>query len=184
MKLEKLTPKKIKDLPLGKKYHIETRKGEFLIGELGIASADSDNPIYFFSGDFGRYDSDSIINFAPHVEFSYISVGDGFVLTKNGNKIFPENIYGVISDEQYAQHYVHNMNCNVNTLTSDAIQNNDIVEIIFGDLRGKQAIVTKLRKPVDIEDHGLVEVFLLNERYFEHFTYSNWDKCLKVVEKY
>lgn len=184
MNLEKFNPKKVQDLILGKKYHIETTKGEILVGELG-RSTESPNAEYFFSGDFGLYDVAKICRIAPYTEFSYVAVGNGFALTKNGSKIFPENVYGVIDDEQHAQYYIFNMNNNANTYTPDTIHRNDIVECIDGHFyNGDKAIVTEVRKPNDVEDHGTVEVYMLDKKFFEHFTYTGWNQFLKVVEAY
>lgn len=181
MKFEKITPKKLKSLHLGKKYNIETRKGEYLVGTFGVNLVEN-NHLYFFEGYFGIYDSEFIVNVAPYVEFSYTPVGNGFALTKNGSKIFKENIYGIIDDEQIAQHYVKNMNNNANSITSTIIKPKDIVEIVCDEFKGKQGIVTEIRIPANLEDHGMIEVFLFDEKHFEHFTFSNWTKNLKISD--
>jgi hypothetical protein len=180
MNLEKFNPKKVKELPL-KNYNILLKNGR----PIQRAMLTFSNDFYFFANELGAFELREVDQIAPYTEYSYVPVGNGFALTRDGCKCFKENIYGVIDNEQHAQYYIFNMNNNANRYTTDAINLNDIVvciqELFY---TGSKAIVTSINKPTDIEDHGTIEVYLLKEQIFEHFTYSGWNEFLEVVEEY
>lgn len=188
MNLEKFNPNKVKDLPL-RKYNLMLLDGRYMqCMELEYVE---DGPMtqtvyYFVSTDRKtKVTPKEVDSFCRYIQFDYVAVGNGFALTKNGSKTFRENVYGVIDNEQYAQHFIINMNNNANTYTPDTINRNDIVECIDGHFyNGEKAIVTEVRKPYSADDHGTVEVYMLDKKFFEHFTYTGWNKFLKVVENY
>lgn len=169
----------IKRLTIGQKYNLKTMKGEFLVGELGISS--KEDGIYFFSGDFGIYDMNLIAMATPYVEFDYVKVGGGFALTKNGKKVFSDNIYGIIYDEGLAKEYARIMSINANNNRGEDLRKNTLVKIIFGKLIGKEALITNISKPLKLSDLGSVEVFLLAEKRFETFDYTDWNKFFKII---
>lgn len=182
MNLEKFNPKKVEELPL-RKYNIMLKNERFVTAT--VLMTDSQDNYFFHSTQYGNFELDEVAKIAPHTEFGYVAVGNGFALTKNGSKIFRENVYGVIDDEQHAQYFIINMNRNANTYTPDTINCNDIVECIDGHFyKGDKAIVTEVRKPYNVEDHGTIEVYMLDTKIFEHFTYTGWNEFLKVVESY
>lgn len=144
---------------------------------------------YKFIGSSGEFEPQNFKKYGLYKVYDYIEVCDGFALTCNGNTCFPENVYGIIKNEEYAKHFVYNMNRNSNLYTPDNIKRNDIVEI-YGvksedSLYNKKAIVTDIKKPIDDEDHGLIEVYILDgHQYFEHFTWTGWHLNFKIIEEY
>lgn len=186
MNLEKFNPKKVQDLVVEKKYNIMLTDESVVCAELRSTGHSEKQGTYFFvQNNDTVHELTTVTHIAPYTEFSYVAVGNGFALTKNGSKVFRENVYGVIDNEQDAQYYIFNMNNNANTYTPDTIHRNDIVECIDGYFyNGDKAIVTEVRKPNDVEDHGTVEVYMLDKKFFEHFTYTGWNEFLKVVEAY
>lgn len=186
MNLEKFNPKKVTDLVIEKKYNIMLGDSSVVCAELRSTGHSEKQGTYFFvQNNDTVHELNTITHIAPYIEFSYVAVGDGFALTKNGSKVFRENIHGIIDNEDYAKHYIHYMNINSNTYTPDTINNHDIVECIDKHFyTGEKAIVVNVIKPRDLEDHGCVEVYLLDSRIFEHFTYSGWNNFLNVIEEY
>lgn len=187
MNFVKFNPKKVSELKVESKYNLVLNDSSVVCAELRSTGHIKNNGVYHFVENDEKVHMLDTINFiSPRIEFSYVSVGDGFALTKNGSKVFAENVYGVITDQQFAEHYSRNMNRNANIYTPDTIHVHDIVKCdgnMYGKY-GRKAIVTQVRKPLDLEDHGTIEVYFLNEQYFEHFTYTGWNEYMEVIEEY
>lgn len=186
MNFVKFNPKKVSELKVESKYNLVLNDSSVVCAELRSTGHIKNNGVYHFVENDEKVHMLDTINFiSPRIEFSYVSVGDGFALTKNGSKVFPENVYGIIDNEEYAKHYVHFMNHNTNTYTPDMIKRSDIVECISKYFyTGEKAIVIDVIKPRTLDDHGCIEVYLLTSMVFEHFTYTGWTEFLKVIEEY
>lgn len=170
------------------KFNIILKDGTVVIG-VSLLSFDGENlkTVYKFTNLDGDYwDTSDVSKICTHYVFESIEVGDGWALTCNGNKVFSGNIFGVISSKEIVDHHLHVLNNNANTYTPDNIKIHDIVT--YTDYNGfrHKAIVTEVKKPKNYFDHGLIEVYMVGgeKQYFDHFTYTGWNRFLTVVEEY
>ncbi|EON7637074.1 hypothetical protein ABV23_RS01110 [Escherichia coli] len=169
-------------------FNIMLNDGTVQIGVALLAfEGEKLNTIYKFSnldGDF--WELHEVDKVCTHFVYELQEVGAGWALTRNGSRVFPGNVYGVIENKEYAEHYLHNLNRNASIYTPDTIKVNDIV--LYTDYNNftHKAIVTAVRKPKDAFDHGTIEVYMVGgeKQYFDHFTYTGWDTFLEVIEEY
>lgn len=184
MKLRKFNPKKINEL---NHKHYNAMLIDGTIAKLILESRKVDGKekeVLYFNHEGNYVDPNDVTMIDERHIYSYVAVGDEWAMTRNGKKVFPGNVYGVVSDEMFIQSVVHSIQYYQDTYSPDTIKKGDIVELLFGSDKGKRAVVFDIRKPVGIEDHGMIEVCIFSNQYFDHYTYAGWPEFMKVVEEY
>lgn len=111
--------------------------------------------------------------------YSYEPVPTGYVLTLNDSKVFKHNRFGIVSDEQYIKLIASEMNIEVKNPTPD-ISTGTVVKDFFG----AEGVIVHVVKGTDFEHHGMIEVYLTDKKYFEHYPWVQWHSILTVIEPY
>lgn len=112
--------------------------------------------------------------------YSYEKVSTGYVLTLNDSKVFKENRFGIVEEE----HYVQVMAKCFNDEAKNPTPNIDTGDIIRDIRNSNEGVVVHVVKGTDFENHGMVEVYLTDKKYFEHYTWFQWNSFLEVIEQY
>lgn len=186
MKFENFNPKKVHDMYMqDTKYNIMLKDGKIIRSVIIVCIDDGplSAPTYYFDNlDGDKFGLPSVQKIATDYLYEVIDVGDEWAISRNGQKVFPGNVFGTCSNYDIAYSNAYMLQLNNDTYTPDTIKRNDIVSVLVKN--GESAIVTEVRKPTDGTDHGTVEIYFLDSKYFEHFMYTGWDKYLKVTEVY
>lgn len=187
MKLTKFNPKDIQSMyDSNHRYNVMLKNGTVL-NAVAITEwiEDETEKVYYL---FDNLDGDTWEpNEVQSTDICYlydvVEVGNQYALTRNGSKCFPENIYGTFEHYSIAQNFANIFQYYQDTYTPDTIKEKDIIE--YTDKHGvHKGIVLSVKKPIELDDHGSIELYVFDEKQFEHFTYIAWNKHLTVVEEY
>lgn len=185
MKLQKFNPKNAAQMyDEHKHYNIMLKDGTVIVGAALDYYDDSD--YYYFYSKGNIIEPTDVAMIDKWHSYGLVKVGDSWVVTKDGSKFFKDNTHGIIDEHLYAQSVMFQYQTYQDTYTPDTIKEGDLVSVKDNNSTDvRSAIVMCIRKPSDSLDHGMVEVFFLDDnQYFEHYTYIGWTKWLTVLEEY
>lgn len=179
----KFNKKELGDLSLELQYAIKDKNGNI---HKNMYLTDIGDEDFVFLNSKEKVELQDVTHYTIHNQYKHVSVLDehenviGYALTKNGSKVFSGNHYGLMDDENFAHSIAHASQYYEDWVENDNIHLNDLVR----DTDGNEAIVTRIVTSRSFDDHGCVEIFYLDKRYFEHYTYSHWNEFLSVYEYY
>lgn len=135
---------------------------------------------------FSNLDGDSvpsgdIVLYCRSYKFELLQIDDAYCITRDGNKFFKENTFGLCDHFQYMTSVAHMLQYDNDTYTPDTIKQGDLIEVLDGNEHG---IVITVKQSKNFDDHGFVEVFLTEKRVYEHYTHQGWDTFIKVLTPY